>query len=127
MKQLFALLLLLASVSFAQMNMSDVAGMFNDQRIWNASVLAGNTEFTEIQFGPLTIGTNAFTTTAAVDTVVISGIASTDIFIISGKYVAGVDQQDVLQWRCVTDTLFVTRLSSGESAGAYSWLRIKTE
>lgn len=127
MKQLFFLLLLLTSISYCQLNMADVSGMLNDQRIWNASLLAGDKEFSEIQLGALTIGTNVFTTTAAEDTVVFSGIASTDIFIISGKYVAGVDQQDVLQWRCVTDTLFVTRLSSGESAGAYSWLRIKTE
>lgn len=127
MKQLFALLLLLTSISYCQLNMADVSGMLNDQRVWNASLLAGNKEFSEIQLGALTIGTNVFTTTAAVDTVVITGTTTTDIFIISGKYVAGVDQQDVLQWRAVTDTLFVTRLAAGESAGAYSWLRIKTE
>ena len=127
MKQLFALLLLLTSISYCQLNMADVSGMLNDQRVWNASLLAGNKQFSEIQLGALTIGTNVFTTTAAVDTVVISGTTTTDIFIISGKYVAGVDQQDVLQWRATTDTLFVTRLAAGESAGAYSWLRIKTE
>ena len=127
MKQLFALLLLLTSISYCQLNMADVSGMLNDQRVWNASLLAGNKQFSEIQLGALTIGTNVFTTTAAVDTVVITGTTTTDIFIISGKYVAGVDQQDVLQWSCTTDTLFVTRLAAGESAGAYSWLRIKTE
>lgn len=73
----------------------------------------------------ISVGTGAFTTTAAVDTVVISGVSADDIFILSGKYKAGIDQQDILQWRAVTDTLFVSRMASGESAGTYSWLRIK--
>lgn len=47
------------------------------------------------------------------------------LFILSGKYKAGIDQQDILQWRAVTDTLFVSRMAGGESAGTYSWLRIK--
>lgn len=95
------------------------------------NLLSGGRNFNQLTTKYLTltanisVGTGAFTTTDAEDTVVVSGISASDIFIVSGKYKAGVDQQDVLQWRAVTDTLFVTRLASGESAGTYSWLRIK--
>ena len=69
-------------------------------------------------------GTNSFTTTAAADTVVISGVDANSIFVVSGKYTAGVDQQDVLQWEAKTDTLIVHRLASGENNLAYSYIRI---
>lgn len=72
------------------------------------------------------VGEGTFTTTAASDTTVISGALSTDTYIVSGKYVAGVDQQDVLQWVAKNDTLIVYRLANGESAAAYSYLRIPT-
>ena len=86
----------------------------------------------ELNFGALVlnvpatvVGENVFTTTGTVDTVTISGATSSDIYIVSGKYVAGVDQQDVLQWKAETGRLLVYRLASGESAAAYSWLRLK--
>ncbi len=70
-------------------------------------------------------GTNAFTTTAAADTVLVAGLLSTDFVLVAGKYVGGVDQQDVLQAEVKTDTLIVHRLSSGESAGAYNYTIIR--
>jgi len=73
-----------------------------------------------------TIGVDAFTTTAGTDTVLITGALTTDIYIISGKYTAGVDQQDILQWEALADTLIVHRMAAGESALGYSWMRIKS-
>lgn len=73
----------------------------------------------------VSIGTNVFTTTAVADTVIISGATTSDVYFISPKYTAGVDQQDILQWRAKTDTLIVTRMADGESALEYGWLRIK--
>ena len=73
----------------------------------------------------VSIGIGTFTTTAAADTTVISGATTSDVYLISPNYVAGVDQQDVLQWTAKTDTLIVNRLAGGESALKYSWLRIK--
>lgn len=70
-------------------------------------------------------GSSAFTLTEAVDTVVISGLLATDIVMVSGEYVSGVDQQDVLQAEIKADTLIVHRLASGESAGAYNWLVVR--
>ena len=69
--------------------------------------------------------TNAFTTTATEDTVTISGALVGDKYIVSGRYTAGVDQQDVLEWEALSGKLVVHRLASGESALKYSWLRIK--
>lgn len=80
----------------------------------------------ELLLSSTIVGEGAFTTTAAADTTVITGALATDTYIVSGKYVAGVDQQDVLQWEAKADTLIVHRLASGESAGAYTWLRLPT-
>lgn len=68
--------------------------------------------------------TNSFTTTAAADTVLISGALSTDKYFITG--IGGsVDQQDVLQAEAKADTLIVHRLASGASGLKYQWLRIR--
>ena len=79
-----------------------------------------------VQLPSTQIGENVFTTTAETDTVTISGALSTDTYIISAQYTAGVDQQDVLEWEAITGKLVVHRLASGESALKYSWLRIPT-
>lgn len=70
-------------------------------------------------------GSNTFTTTAAADTVVISGLLATDMVFVTGEYVGGVDQQDVLQAEIKADTLIVHRLANGESAGAYNYLIVR--
>ena len=78
-------------------------------------------------FSPVvSAGENVFTTTATKDTVVIKGTVTSDVFLVSPEYVAGVDQQDVLEWTVKTDTLIVSRLASGESALKYSWAKLKT-
>lgn len=77
------------------------------------------------KFDSATADTNAFTATATADTVVVSGATVSSIFIVSGMYLGGVDQQDVLQWEAKTDTLIVRRLASGESAAKYSWLWVR--
>jgi len=96
----------------------------NDEYISNATdgdvTIGGNLDLLATN-----IGVDTFTTTAASDTVTISGAATTDIYFVTGKYTAGVDQQDVLQWQALSGKLVVFRLASGESALQYSWVRLK--
>ena len=73
----------------------------------------------------VTIGVDAFTTTAQTDTVTIAGATTGDFYLVCGKYTAGVDQQDVLQWQAASGKLIVHRLASGESALGYTWIRFK--
>lgn len=102
----------------------------NDEYISNSSngtISLGAANLTTsgyLDLGTSVAGTNAFTTTAEHDTVVISGVTATDIFVVSGKS-ATLDQQDVLQWTCTTDTLFVHRLAAGQSGLNYSYIRVK--
>ena len=70
-------------------------------------------------------GIDSFATTAATDTVVISGATVDDIYIVTSKYTGGVDQQDVLQYVPLDGKLAVIRMASGESGLAYAWIRIK--
>jgi hypothetical protein len=77
-------------------------------------------------------GVDSFLTTAAKDTVVISGVTTTSIFQITGKTFAHSPDVDTVfyTYQLKTDTLIVTRTkmaaASGpaKSAGAYSWIRI---
>lgn len=90
------------------------------------NLLSGGRNFNVLYLNDgVSVGTGAFTTTDAIDTVVIAGATTSDVYFISPNYTAGVDQQDILQWTAQTDTLFVTRMANGESALGYSWLRIK--
>ena len=73
----------------------------------------------------VSIGTDAFTTTAEKDTVVISGAEATDSYFIQ-PISETLDAQDV-QFQTVSkeDTLIVTRPASGASGLNYHYLRIK--
>ena len=73
----------------------------------------------------LGFGSDAFTTTAAADTVLISGALATDKYWITAYGSAAVDQQDVLQAEAKADTLIVKRLANGASGLTYSYLRLK--
>lgn len=98
----------------------------NDEYISNATDGVMELNAATLNVNGTVAGTNVFTTTAAADTVVISGTLSTDIFVVSGVYTSGtVDQQDVLQAYAKTDTLIVIRLASGESALKYNWIRLR--
>jgi len=71
-------------------------------------------------------GSDVFTTTAAADTVLVSGLLATDYVLITGTKIAGaVDQQDVLQTEAKADTLIVHRLASGKSAQTYDYLIVR--
>jgi hypothetical protein len=88
----------------------------------------GSQQFAVSATGELTLtsivkGTGTFTTTAEADTVLISGAASTDEYLLSPKGTAA-DPQDVLFWEAKTDTLIVHRPASGTSGLVYTWLRI---
>ena len=71
-------------------------------------------------------GVDVFTTTAVTDSVVISGATTDDIYFVTGNLTSAIDQQDILQWQALTDTLVVHRMAAGESALKYGWIRIKT-
>jgi len=68
--------------------------------------------------------TSSFTTTETVDTVLVSGVERTSMFLLTAKG-ASVDQQDVLQYVCTDDTLFVYRLASGASGLVYVYMQVK--
>jgi hypothetical protein len=124
---------LLLAVIFLVINFSLIAQQ-HGKRSWDQvdailDNLTGTSAITfagVIQLPSTQIGENVFTTTAETDTVTISGALSTDTYIISPQYTAGVDQQDVLEWEAITGKLVVHRLAAGESALKYSWLRIPT-
>lgn len=81
----------------------------------------------------LVAGVDTFTTTAAVDTVVISGITANDIFTIQERLTSAADAIDTVLYvyRSTTDTLFVTRYAvaatSGtlKAGGKFAYIRIK--
>lgn len=97
----------------------------NDEYISNATdgVLELNAQ--TLNVNATVAGTNVFTTTAAADTVVVSGTLNTDIFVVSGVFTSAIDQQDILQVTAKTDTLIVSRMASGESALKYNWIRLR--
>lgn len=73
----------------------------------------------------VTIGQDAFTTTATKDTVIISGAESTDVYVIQ-PISETLDAQDIqFQVNAKSDTLVVTRPSSGASGLGYYWIRFK--
>ncbi len=71
----------------------------------------------------ITAGKNTFVTTAVTDTVVVAGMLTTDIVVVSGEFTSAVDQQDVLQVEVLAGYFVVHRLASGESALGYFWIR----
>lgn len=75
----------------------------------------------------LLAASDAFTTTATLDTVVLSGVTTSDIFVVSIERQAVVDTLEVLTAIAGTDTLFVSRTSEAAvptSALAYNYIRI---
>ena len=97
----------------------------NDEYISNATdgVLELNAQ--TLNVNATVAGTDVFTTTAAADTVVVSGTLNTDIFVVSGVFTSAIDQQDILRVTAKTDTLIVSRMASGESALKYNWIRLR--
>lgn len=90
------------------------------------NLLSGGRNFNILYLNDgVSIGVGTFTTTAQACSVAISGATTSDVYFVTPNYVAGVDQQDVLEWTALTDTLVVRRLASGESGLKFSWLRIK--
>lgn len=69
--------------------------------------------------------TAAFTTTETLDTVLISGVARTSMFLIQPKG-SSLDAQDIqFQYHCTDDTLFVTRAANGASGLVYVYMWVK--
>ena len=121
MKKISAALSLLVLALFL------VAGISNFESITLSGDLVVGDDITitgDVSLGSTVLGSDAFTTTATADTVVISGALATDKYFVTGKG-GSVDQQDVLQVEAKADTLIVHRLASGASALEYNWLRIR--
>ena len=83
------------------------------------------------QYNPYTVaGIDSFKTTATVDTLVRSDIASTNKFAFAEytpSYSTALDTV-VYSYRCTTDTVFVERSKLGtayKSGGIFSWIRFK--
>lgn len=77
----------------------------------------------ELSGGDLLGTTASFTTSDTADTVVNSGFAATDIFIVSLNdtgYGGGLKG-----WEAKAGTLFVSRNTNGTSAATYSYIRIE--
>lgn len=130
MKKILSLIgavLIFAGVASAQYYTHDYKleapkiGLKGATTITGALTVTGALSFT----GTATCGTGEFATTLTADTTTVTGATASSVFIVSGQYVGGVDQQDVLQWKAETDRLIVYRLASGESGAKYSWLKIK--
>lgn len=71
---------------------------------------------------------DAFSTTATLDTVVLSGVTATDIFVVSIEKQAALDTLEVLGAIAGTDTLFVHRTTTAvvpTSALGYNYIRIR--
>lgn len=76
----------------------------------------------------LLAASDAFTTTATLDTVVLSGVTATDIFVVSIEKQAVIDTAEVLSAIAGTDTLFVARSSAAvvpTSGLGYNYIRIR--
>lgn len=67
---------------------------------------------------------SAFTDTETVDTVLVSGVTKTSMFLLTGKGTL-FEQQNVLQYTCADDTLFVHRLASEVSNLVYIYMWVK--
>jgi hypothetical protein len=67
---------------------------------------------------------SAFTGTETVDTLLVSGVSRTSMILLTAKG-SSVDQQDVLQYICTDDTVFVHRLASGASGLVYVYMWVK--
>lgn len=117
MKKLILFLLLFSSFAFAQN-----ATKFTNVLVEGTFEVDGIITLAD----GITIGSDAFTTTAAADTVLLSGALATDIYFITGKG-GSVDQQDVLQVEAKADTFIVHRLASGASGLTYNWLRFRKD
>ncbi len=68
-------------------------------------------------------GTNSFTTTATSDTVVISGVSASSIFVVSISDATPI-ADDLLSWTATTDSLFVHRVAGTTAGLSYSYIRI---
>jgi hypothetical protein len=102
-------------------------GILDPAPTYNSITISGNSALTTLSLDSLvSIGVDAFTTTATTDSVVISGATTDDIYFVTGNLTSAIDQQDILQWQALTDTLVVHRMASGESALKYAWIRFKT-
>ena len=115
------------NITGAMTNGINVSGTYSGSAI---NIAAG-----KIKVAGLTIAAvDSFLTTATIDTVVVSGIATTDVFAITGKtfaYSTAVDSV-TYSYRLNTDTLFVSRVhltpigggGAVKSGGQYSFIRI---
>lgn len=101
-------------------------GLIDPTPTLNSLTITGTATLTTVSLDSLvSCGVDSFATTAATDTVTISGASVDDIYIITGKFTSAIDQQDILQYEPLAGKLVVHRMASGESGLAYAWIRFK--
>uniref|UniRef100_A0A6M3XP88 Uncharacterized protein n=1 Tax=viral metagenome TaxID=1070528 RepID=A0A6M3XP88_9ZZZZ len=108
---------------------ADLAGFMDDETGTGLAVFGTSPTITTPTFSGIVTGaaalrgTNSFTTTATADTIVISGVSASSIFVVSINDATPV-ANDLLGWTATTDTLFVHRVAGTTSGLAYSYIRI---
>lgn len=81
-----------------------------------------------LTLGSVTAGKDAFTTTATLDTIVVSGTLAADVIMVTYLSQAALDTAECITALAGTDTIFVSRSGaavSKVSAAAYAWFRIR--
>jgi hypothetical protein len=81
--------------------------------------------FGDIGGSPRFVGSDAFTTTAQNDTVLITGAATTDIYMVTITGNAAPVAGDPLRAEALSTGLAVHRGASGTSGLTYNWVRIR--
>jgi hypothetical protein len=89
------------------------------------SVSGELTASSTLNFTTTVMDTNAFTTTAQADTVVISGALATDYYLLCTRGTSAPDTTDVLSYEAKAGSLIVHRPAGGTSGQQYLWLRLK--
>ena len=81
-----------------------------------------------LTLGSVTAGKDAFTTTATVDTVLVTGVLPADIIMVTYLSASALDTAEAIVAFAGTDTIFVARSGAAVakvSAAAYAWFRIR--
>ncbi|MFH1321021.1 MAG: hypothetical protein ABII90_10260, partial [Bacteroidota bacterium] len=91
----------------------------------NDSAFVDTLKVNMLYLGAQIAGSDVFTTTAAHDTVTVSGALATDIYLITIKGTAIPTATDLLTVEAIAGMFAVHRGAAGTSGLAYNWLRIR--
>lgn len=104
-------------------NMRDIDSLMYELVVYTDSVQL-EIENDTLKFSNSMSGMSAFTGTEQYDTVLVSGLDSSDVVVVSPREnVPGAN--DILGARCLTDTLICQRPASGTSGLKWNWIWIR--